>query len=118
MRPSKYDKWVVLACLIIFLYSFFIIGGKPIYESDLKYPNKPLWWGDDGRDEIVAVEWPTSVIIAPLVCIIFFCLWLFEDELRPINRHWVKKGLLNNWSKLKKNVREDVYKWNRFKKQR
>jgi len=98
MRPSKYDKYVCVACLIIFLYSFFIIGGRPIYESE-RIEMIPPWERSfflnkvEGVDRVASIEYPTSVYIAPLVCIVFFCFWVFEEPLRVVDRHWVKKKI-------------------------
>jgi hypothetical protein len=112
MRPSKYDKHVCVACLIIFLYSFFIIGSTPVYESDKEQLIKPwdrkVFLGDDGYDELVAVEYPTSVIIAPLVCLLFFGLWLFEKELRPVDRRYMKKKVKDELVRIKKHIKRHL----------
>lgn len=102
MRPSKYDKHVVVVCLIIFLYSFFVLYCEPVYESDVVYPNKPVWVMDDGRDELIGVEWSSAVIIAPLFCIVFFLTQVFWRELLPVDRHYVKDIFHFYWSKYKK----------------
>lgn len=106
MRPSKYDKYVCVACLIIFLYSFFVVGGRPIYESERENMGnlleKARYLGDDGHDEVVAWEYPTSVFIAPVACLLFFGLWLFEKPLRPIDRRFVKKKIKDEIVRIKK----------------
>ena len=102
MRPSKYDKYICVVCLIVFIYSFFFVYCKPIYESDLDYKSRPLWWGDDHKDEVVYIEWSSAVFVAPIFCIFFFMLILFERELLPVNRKYIKDIFKYYWRKHKK----------------
>lgn len=105
MRSSKYDKYVVFACIIIFVYSFFIVGYKPIYESEWNYSTgKPQWMMGKGRSDVVAVvEYPTSITFSVLACLLFLCLWVFKDELRPVDRHWVKRRIISGFRKFRYN---------------
>jgi len=110
MRPNKYDKYVFLVCFFLFLYSFFFIGFEPVYESEYYNHKGPLeegiYLGSDGVDEVVGYRYPTSVIIAPLVCILMMIFMVFEEPLRPINRHWVKKKIRGELKKLRVKLRE------------
>lgn len=100
MRESKFDKYILIFTLFIFLYSFFGIGFKPIYESDLQYLERPIWLSGKGRDDVVvAVEYPSSVIICPLIIILFLCLIVFKEELRPVDRHWVKRKIKRQYQR-------------------
>ena len=111
MRKSKYDKYVCLACLLIFFYSFFIIGYHPVMESELQYPERPFWWLGQGRDDVVAyVEYPSAVLVAPLVCIVFLCLWLFGDELLEVDRYWLKDLIGERVKAFKEYVRDESRK--------
>lgn len=95
MRPSKYDKYICIICLIVFIYSFFIVGFTPVYKKDITYPNRPIWWTDDEGDGLpIGYEWSSAVLIAPITFIFFFLLILFEHELYPVDRHWFKKKIL------------------------
>jgi hypothetical protein len=88
-------------------------------ESELEYPERPLWWNGEGRDDVVAkIEYPTAVIIAPMACIMFLFLWLFEDELRPVDRYWVKKKYRSFRRRCREKGREGIYLFNRWKNQR
>jgi hypothetical protein len=71
------------------------MGFEPIYESDHKLD---FYFLDDGYNELVSVKYPTSIIIAPFVFIIFFILALFADELEPFNRKYLKKKI-KDWFK-------------------
>jgi len=102
MRPSKFDKYICVICLIVFFYSFFVLYCEPVFESDIKYPDKQLWVMDDGKDEMVAVEWSSAVFVAPVFCIVFFFLIIFWRELLPVDRHFVVDKIKCLWCKHKK----------------
>jgi len=92
MRQAKTDKYVCISMLVIFFYTFFIIGSSPIYCEEL-----PYWGYNCRKDEVISVEWSLATIISPFVFVVFFCFMLFHRELEPVNRRWVKvqikKGL-------------------------
>ena len=105
MRASKTDKYVCIIMLVIFIYSFFIIGASYVYCDELPY------WGYQCReDEVIALEWSTAVYISPVAFLGFFFLILFHKELLPVNRRWVKhhikQGLKWVKWKLKKGLDE------------
>lgn len=88
MRPSVTDKYVCFAMIIVFLYSFFIVGGKPIYFEEGEMVNGVI----HRSDELRGVEYPSSVYVAPLVFFFFFMFMVFEKELELVSfRHVVKK---------------------------
>lgn len=78
MRESKYDKYVFIACLVVFLYSFFLVDIDYIYDD---YGN------------IESIKYPTSVIIAPIAGMMFLFLMLFKKELKPIDRRWTYRKI-------------------------
>lgn len=99
MKPNKYDKYVFLICVIIFVYSFFVIGYEPVTRADKirmvfekgDLPSMRLLTGDPRR--VVSVNYPSSVIIAPLVALIYLCFMVFERELYPVDRCWAGKKI-------------------------
>lgn len=115
MRKSKYDKYVCVACLLVFIYSFFIVGWNPVYESDLRYPEKPAWWRDDGVDEVVYIKYPSAVIIAPIAFLLFFFLMVFDDELLVIDRYWVTDGIRSGVRAFKRKLRRGMDEYRAFK---
>jgi len=116
MRKSKYDKYVFIACLLVFLYSFFIIGCKPVYKSDIEYPARPIWWTDDDTGQVLAVEWSSAVLVAPMACIMFFFLMLFDDELLVVDRYWVKDNLKGMVKAFKEKMREGIREYREYRK--
>ena len=98
MKEGKTDKYLFFISLIAFLFSFFIIGNTPIHESDIPFYYKL----DDGRDEIISIEYPVANIMCPLICFMFLFLIIFKEELYPVDRHWVKRK-----------IKESLYKRNR-----
>ena len=110
MRSSKYDKWVCIATIIIFLYSFFIIGASYVYCNELPY------WGHTCREEeIVALEWSTAVFISPVAFLLFFFFMAFHRELEPVNRHWVKQEIRKGFKWLRWKGREGFKEYKKWK---
>ena len=105
MRSAKTDKHVCFIMLVIFFYTFYIMGGSYVYCEDLPY------WGYNCReDEVVGLEWSLAVYLSPVVFLVFFFFIVFKVELEPVNRRWVKyhikKGFrLVRW-KLKYGIKE------------
>ena len=90
-----------------------MMGFKPIYKQDIigqyadanKLPPPTLTLYRD--DEIIGYETPTSTIIVPLIAIMLLSFILFEKELRPVNRHWVKKKIIKFKDDLKWRIKEN-----------
>ena len=108
MKPNKYDKYVFLICLLIFLYSFFVVGYEPISRSDRiqevlgkgKIPDNRLLTGDPR--EIVSLEYPSSLVIAPFIAVLYLCFMVFKKELYPVNHHF----MMRQYYMLKKRFKE------------
>ena len=104
MRPNKYDKHVVVITLIVFILSFFLFYPTPIYDMDvfngrvLSKRTEPVL----PYEKPVAIEYPSAIILAPLVCIIWLCFMIFWRELLPVDRHWLMDRFRFYWSKYKK----------------
>jgi len=109
MRESKYDYHVIVAMIAIFFFSFFVQGVKPVYCTDGLYPVDP--YANCRPGDLHHIEYPTSIIIAPLVAFVFFILKVFSRELRPVDRHFVKKKIKNFFVFAKKTVKE---KWRNY----
>lgn len=116
MRKSKYDKYVCIACLLVFLYSFLIVGFEPLSKSDIKYPNRPLWWTDDDSGEVIAVKWSSAILVAPLCFLMFFFFMVFDDELLEVDRYWVKDNLIKFYKDFKAKMREGIEEYHKYKK--
>jgi len=114
MRKSNYDKYVCVACLLVTIYSFFVVGFTPVYESDLSYPEKPAWWRDDGYDKVVYVEYPVAVLIAPLAFLLFLFLMVFDDELLVVDRYWFTDGIRSGVKAFKKKLRRGMDEYQAF----
>lgn len=97
MRKSKYDKFVFIACLVVFIYSFFFTAWETVYKDENILP--PF-------NEIDHIIYPASVLIAPLACILFFFLMVFDDELLVVDRYWVKDSIAHIINQLKKKVKD------------
>ena len=101
MRKATTDKYVCIAMLIIFFYTFFIIGASYKYCEDTPY------WGYNCREEeLIGLEWSTAVYLSPVVFIVFFYFMVFHKELEPVNRHWVKMQIRQGFKYLRWKYRE------------
>ena len=122
MKESRYDKHVFIACLIIFLYSFFIVGAEEVTREDLleEYYSSgnipPATLRDMPEGEVVAIKYPTSIYLAPIICIMYLFFMAFPDELRPIDRHWMKKKLRGFRIAFKNKMREGLEGYREWKK--
>ena len=101
MRKASTDKYVCFAMLIIFIYSFLIIGASNEYCTD-----RPYWGYNCREDEVVGLVWSSAVFIAPPVFIVFFFFMVFHKELEPVNRHWVKQEIRKGFKYLKWKYRD------------
>jgi hypothetical protein len=100
MRESKYDKYVFIICIIVFLYSFFFVKWEYIYDD---YGN------------VEAFKYPTSVIIAPLAGMLFFFLMLFKEELKPVNRKWMYRKIKSFFHQAKAKFREGIEEYREWR---
>jgi len=106
MRKSKYDKFVFVACLIVFLYSFFFAEWETVYVDD------------NISDQFKVVDhivYPSSVLIAPLACLFFFLLMVFDEELLVVDRYWVKDKIGEGVKAFKKKMREGIDEYKEFR---
>jgi len=71
VRKSKIDPLMILICSVLFIYFFFT-----------EYPS---------QDALGYVTINFSYIFASLSGVMFFFLYVFADELEPVDRHWVRK---------------------------
>lgn len=110
MKPNKYDKYVFLICLLIFLYSFFVIGYEPVSRADRiqemlskgKIPSNRLLTGDPR--EIVSLEYPSSILIAPFIAVLYLCFMVFKRDLMPVNHHWIIRHFYMMKKRFKKRI--------------
>lgn len=91
MRPSKFDKWIFFFSLIVFLYTFFAVGIHVTYYKEGEVDNVHIV---HRASDIKTIEFPTSVIICPIICIMFFIFWVFEKELESVS-------IRNSWIRLR-----------------
>ena len=111
MRESKMDKYVCLACLIIFLYSFFFIYCTPVYGDT-------YWFGSVvdvdkvmpqyRRYFMTGLEWSSAVFVAPLAFLMFFFFIVFKKELYPVDRFWVKKKIKEKYRMIIRHIRSNL----------
>lgn len=81
MRGSNWDYFVCIAMLVVFLYSFCIVGYHSVVDKNIS-----LFSGGLQTD----IVYPSSLILSPLVFCLFFFLIVFRRELEPVDRYWAK----------------------------
>ena len=101
MRPNKYDPYVCLIVLALFLYSFFLSDWKVTYVYEDLTPQYRFPY------LMTELEYPVAVIIAPLVFLLVFSLYLWRYELIPVNRHWVKEKIQTAIREWLKSIKSD-----------
>jgi len=116
MRESSLDKYICIFVLLVFFYSFFVVGYSAVFESDLGHPVYPAWKKVlVGRDEVVAVEYPTAVLICPIIFLMFFGFIVFRRELRVVDRRWLRRHIGFFWCDVKKHFRDGLDEYRRFR---
>jgi len=110
MRQAKTDKYVCISMLVIFLYTFFVIGASYVYCED-----KPYWGYNCREDEIIALEWSLATILSPFVFFIFFCFMIFPRELEPVNRRWVKYHIKKSFKWTRWKLRDGLKEYKEWK---
>lgn len=83
MRPTKYDSFLLVFLLVVFLYCLFIMGGTPIYWVEGSLDAPPHW--NPYTKYLKGVEFPTALYIIPLLFLYIFLLNVFKDELRDVS---------------------------------
>jgi len=124
MKPNKYDKYVFLICIVVFFYSFFIVGQESLTRQDMidKYlekdevPPQGLTMGDP--DEVVSVQYPTSIFITPPLAMLYLFFMLFEKELMPVNRHFFVRHYYMFKKSLRQKIREGLQEQKEWLEQR
>lgn len=112
MRKSKFDAWVVMACVVVTVYSFFWGEWSVLFESD-----QVFWFLlDDGVDRVVQVSMPTAAWFAPLVCVVFLCFGVFWRELLPVNRRWVLRQVRGAFQRGKAYLCDGIQEYRVWKK--
>ena len=110
MRQAKSDKYVCIAMLVIFFYTFFIVGASYVYCED-----KPYWGYNCRENEIIALEWSLATILSPFVFVVFFFFIVFHKELTPINRRWVKYHIGKGFKYLKWKCKKGIAEYKEWK---
>lgn len=113
MRSSNLDKYICIITLFLFLYSFFVIGYEVVYLADLPYNAGFL--PVEGKDDIVGITWPTSMYIAPVAFMMFFYIMLFSEELKPVDRFWVRKKIRYAFTLLRRRLRSGLEEYRDWK---
>ena len=104
MRSSKYDPIMFLIMVGLFLYFFLVVGLMEVTIFNpvtMQYEIVPAWHG--------------GVILAPLLALMYFCFMLFEEELRPVNRRWVKHKIVIAFNKLRNHCRSGLQEYKEWK---
>jgi len=121
VRENRYDKHVFIACLILFFYSFFIVGAEEVTKEDMlqEYYDRneipPATLRDMPEGEVVGIKYPSAIYLAPPLCLMYLCFMVFKDELRPIDRHWMKKKLRGFRIAFKNKMREGLEEYREWK---
>jgi len=124
MRPSEHDIFIVIISLIIFVYSFCFIEVEEITKEDMiqtylesgRPPPSGLLALNDG--EVVARQYPTAILITPVICFMFLFFIIFKKELMPVNHHFVIRYYYIFKKKAQKKLQEGIQEYREYKRLR
>lgn len=104
MRSSKLDPVMFTVCTGLFLY-FFIFG----YSMEYTYYHSFY-----GR-HITTTAFHGGIVYSAIFALMFLLLTLFAEELRPVNRQWVKHKIKSAYEKLKDHCKEGLKNYKEWK---